>query len=137
MLKDLLDETRANITNHKIRESIDDILVKQPRLNDDIEDLLIQQLQVKDILGHLTYIIDHADLKLKTTLIKVKQSPEYMELKTLKARDERATMEAYPIREYFLQLRYDKHLLEDYEVYLDYVIKYKLSSYSSGDDVEV
>ena len=50
MLKDLLGETRANITNHKIRESIDDILVKQPRLNDDIEDLLIQQLQVKDIL---------------------------------------------------------------------------------------
>ena len=78
-----------------------------------LPDLIQLRHTLKKIITPLEINIRLHELQLKTITILLKNSPEYQDLKTQKAREEQATIETHEIKTVLLQLKKQRNQLND------------------------
>lgn len=93
-------------------------------LEDDCKEYIERLFDIRQVLTPLEIDIRKIELQLKKVTLELRNSEEYMEqYKTIKAREEQASLETMEIKENILNLKLERNQLRDKEEYLKYSVE--------------
>lgn len=104
--------TRAENLSQELVTTVQDTSFEE-LFDKDIPELIQLKLDIKKVVTPLEIEIRQYELKIKATMISLKNHPSYDEYTTIKAKEEQVTIDTMQLKELLLKLKKNRNILND------------------------